>query len=55
MDLQLYQNQLSQKKMDLTTALIDYKMELLNLKMQSLYDFKANQPLLPGDVVEYAE
>lgn len=51
MDLQLYQNQLSQKKMDLTTALIDYKMELLNLKMQSLYDFIKNEPLLPGEVV----
>ena len=55
MDLQLYQNQLSQKKMDLTTALIDYKMELLNLKMQSLYDFHENQPLLPMDVVQYTE
>lgn len=51
MDLQLYQNQLSQKKMDLTTALIDYKMELLNLKMQTLYDFMENEPLLPKDVV----
>ena len=51
MDLQLYQNQLSQKKMDLTTALIDYKMELLNLKMQSLFDFIKNEPLLPGEVV----
>lgn len=52
MDLQLYQNQLSQKKMDLTTALIDYKMELLNLKMQTLYDFMENEPLLPKDVVD---
>ena len=51
MDLQLYQNQLSQAKMDLTTALIDYKMELLNLKMQTLYDFIENEPLLPKDVV----
>lgn len=51
MDLQLYQNQLSQARMDLTTALIDYKMELLNLKMQSLYDFMENEPLLPKDVV----
>lgn len=51
MDLQLYQNQLSQAKMDLTTAQIDYKMELLNLKMQSLYDFAKNEPLLPKDVV----
>ncbi|MGM0531237.1 MAG: TolC family protein [Bacteroidota bacterium] len=51
MDLQLYQNQLSQAKMDLTTALIDYKMELLNLKMQTLYDFIENEPLLPKEVV----
>ncbi|MEF8984502.1 MAG: TolC family protein, partial [Bacteroidales bacterium] len=51
MDLQLYQNQLSQARMNLTTALIDYKMELLNLKMQSLYDFMENEPLLPKDVV----
>ena len=51
MDLQLYQNQLSQAKMDLTTALIDYKMELLNLKMQTLYDFMEEEPLLPKNVV----
>ncbi|MCF8335028.1 MAG: TolC family protein [Bacteroidales bacterium] len=51
MDIQQYQNQLSQAKMDLTTALIDYKMELLNLKMQTLYDFIENEPLLPKNVV----
>jgi outer membrane protein len=46
MDLSLYQNQLSSKKNDLTNALINYKLELLNLKIQTLWDFETNKPVL---------
>lgn len=47
MDLNLFQNQLSDKKSALATSLINYKIELLNLKIQSLYDFENNQPIVP--------
>lgn len=50
MDLNLFQNQLSNKKMDLTTSLIDYKIELLNLKIQTLYDFESNQSIVPQEL-----
>ncbi|MCL4484006.1 MAG: TolC family protein [Bacteroidetes bacterium] len=47
MDLNLYQVQLSNNKMAYAQALINYKLELLNLKIQSLYDFTTNQPVIP--------
>jgi outer membrane protein TolC len=50
MDLKLYQNQLSEKKMSLLQAQINYKLELLNLKIQSLYDFELNQPIVPSNL-----
>ncbi|HDP98940.1 MAG TPA: TolC family protein [bacterium] len=43
MDLNLFQNQLSQAKMSKINALINYKLELLNMKVLSLYDFERNQ------------
>lgn len=46
-DLNQFQNQLSDKKSSLANALINYKIELLNLKIQSLYDFENNQPVVP--------
>jgi len=48
MDLNLFENQLSEKKISLVEALINYKMELLNLKIQSLYDFEKNEPAIPS-------
>jgi outer membrane protein TolC len=48
MDLSLYQNQLSTQKNSLTSALIDYKLELLNLKIQTLWDFEAHQSIVPS-------
>jgi len=48
MDLNLQQNQLTQQKNALTSALIDYKIELLNMKLQTLYDFENKQPIVPG-------
>ncbi len=45
-DLDRYQSQLSEKKSTLADALINYKVELLNLKILSLYDFENQQPLI---------
>jgi outer membrane protein TolC len=47
MDLSIYQNQLSQNKLNYTNSLISYKLELLNLKILSLYDFEKKQPVSP--------
>jgi outer membrane protein len=46
MDLSLYQNQLSSRKLAYAQSLLNYKLELLNLKIQTLYDFERNQPVL---------
>jgi len=48
MDLSLYQEQLSQKKTELVSAIVDYKLALLALKIQSLWDFENNKPVLEG-------
>jgi outer membrane protein TolC len=45
-DLNRFQSQLSEKKTTLANALINYKVELLNLKIQSLYDFETQQPII---------
>lgn len=45
-DLNQFQNQLSDKKSEQATALINYKIELLNLKIQSLYDFENQQAVI---------
>ncbi|SHJ19763.1 Outer membrane protein TolC [Tangfeifania diversioriginum] len=50
MDLSLFQNQLSESKISYNQALINYKIELLNLKIQSLYDFENNEPILPSEL-----
>ena len=47
MDLNIYQNQLSEKQLAYTNALISYKLELLNLKIQTLYDFEKKEPVTP--------
>jgi outer membrane protein len=47
MDLNLFQQQLSTAKMSYAQSLINYKIELLNLKITSLYDFTTNEPVLP--------
>lgn len=52
MDLQQFQNQLTQKKQALTNALIQYKMELLNLKIQTLWDFETNKSYLPVELIK---
>ncbi|MFC1725279.1 TolC family protein [candidate division KSB1 bacterium] len=45
MDLSLFQAQLSQKKTQFIAALVDYKLVLLDLKVQSLFDFVNNVPV----------
>jgi outer membrane protein TolC len=50
MDLNLYQTQLSERKIAFAQALINYKIELLNLKIQSLYDFEKSQPIIPSEL-----
>jgi outer membrane protein TolC len=45
-DLERFQSQLSEKKSALADALINYKVELLNLKIVSLYDFETQQPVI---------
>jgi outer membrane protein TolC len=52
MDMNLFQNQLSSKKMSYAQALIDYKIELLNLKIQSLYDFEKNEAIVPQNIIQ---
>jgi len=47
MDLNLYQNQLSEKKKGHVEALINYKIALLNMKIQSLWDFEQNKAVVP--------
>ena len=46
MDLNRFQSQLSEKKTALADALINYKIELLNLKILSLYDFENQRPVI---------
>ncbi|MCB0281602.1 MAG: TolC family protein [Calditrichae bacterium] len=45
MDLNLFQNQLSEKKNSLIDAQINYKLLLLDLKVQTLWDFENDQPV----------
>ncbi len=52
MDLGRYQNQLSTAKMNLANSLISYKLELLNMKIQSLWDFENNINFVPKTLQE---
>ncbi|MCY1722445.1 TolC family protein [Prolixibacteraceae bacterium Z1-6] len=50
MDLNLFQTQLSEQKIAYRQALINYKIELLNLKIQSLYNFETGEEIIPGEL-----
>jgi len=52
MDLNIYQNQLSEKQLSHTNSLISYKLELLNLKIQTLYDFEKKAAVTPVFTIE---
>lgn len=49
MDLNLFQSQLSSKKLDLINAQINYKLEILNIKIQTLYDWETKQSIVPTE------
>jgi outer membrane protein TolC len=51
MEMNQFQTQLSNKKMSYVSTIIDYKRELLNLKILTLYDFENDKPIIPLDVV----
>lgn len=51
-DLQRFQNQLSDKKTSLVNALINYKLEIINMKVQSLWDFENNTSFIPKELQE---
>lgn len=48
MELLQYQTQLTQARQAYTNAIINYKVELLNLKIQTLWNFETGQPVLDG-------
>lgn len=52
MELQQYQTQLTNAKQEHTNALINYKLELLNLKIQTLWDFESNKSYLPVELLK---
>jgi len=52
MDLNIFQNQLSTKQLTFTNSLISYKLELLNLKIQTLYDFEKKVAVTPVTTLE---
>jgi outer membrane protein TolC len=47
MEFNQFQTQLSSKKIAYTQSIIDYKIELLNLKILSLYDFENGKEIVP--------
>ena len=52
MQISQFQSQLSSAKISFAQAKIDYKTELLILKIASLYDFEKDEPIVPaGDLV----
>ncbi|NOX18845.1 MAG: TolC family protein [Chlorobi bacterium] len=46
-DLQRFQTQLSQAKLSKVQSLINYKLALLDMKIQSLWDFENDKPVVP--------
>ncbi len=47
MEISEYQSQLSSQKTSLAQAMVDYKLELVNLKCITLYDFEKGEPISP--------
>ncbi len=55
MEMNQFQTQLSNKKMSYVSTIIDYKKELLNLKILTLYDFENDKAIIPLSVVPTTE
>ena len=51
MEMNQFQTQLSNQKMSYVSTIINYKLELLNLKIISLYDFENNVQIVPMSVI----
>ncbi|MFR9619914.1 MAG: TolC family protein [Rikenellaceae bacterium] len=47
MEMDEFQSQLSSQKLSLAQSMIDYKLELIELKVLSLYDFEKREPISP--------
>lgn len=47
MEISQFQTQLSNRRIAYSQALINYKIELLNLKILTLYDFEKGEPIVP--------
>ena len=47
MEISQFQTQLSNRKISYAQTLINYKIELLNLKILALYDFESDRPIVP--------
>lgn len=47
MEISQFQTQLSNRKISYAQSLINYKIELLNLKILTLYDFEKDEPIVP--------
>ncbi|MEG0795126.1 MAG: TolC family protein [Odoribacter sp.] len=52
MELQQYQKQLTDAKQAYTNAIITYKLEILNLKIQTLWNFETGVSYLPVDLLK---
>ncbi len=50
MDMNLQQQQLSNAEISFAQAQINYKIDLLNLKIQALYDFETNTAVVPEEL-----
>ena len=55
MELKNQQTQLTDAKNALTDAIISYKLRLLDLKIQTLWDFQNNKSYLPVDLLKESE
>ncbi len=52
MQMNQFQTQLSSRKIAFSQAQINYKIELLNLKILTLYDFEKNEPIVPLSLIQ---
>ena len=55
MEMNQFQTQLSNKKMSYVSTIIEYKKELLNMKILTLYDFENNKSIIPLNNIPVAE
>ena len=55
MQMSQFQTQLSNQKMSYLSTIIEYKKELLNMKILTLYDFENDKPIIPLNLVSTVE